>query len=376
MRILIPSLIVGVFAVGLGVGQGVGIMGSSAASQHPAAAWHGFQGRPFFGGWGMGRPAGGGALRPAGGPFVAGTVTAVSGDEITIKPLAMPAGGPAPAGAGSATTVELSGSTTINAGFGQKGTTSSIKVGTFIVASGTLSSDGKTLDASRVVVRQAGRMGLRRHMAVGPFTIGKVTGVTGDTITIQPLTLGGPTTANQTGVTTIQLTGSTTIRAGRGESGTASSITVGSYVVATGTVSSDGKTLSATQIMVQPQGLNGFHAGMAFGPRALGKVTAINGNSISIQPVSLHRPSARNDGSVTSVQLSGSTRIATGFRQAGTQASIKVGSYIFASGTLGADGKTLDASRVMVMEWTARNSGFLLPSNRGRGFGPGGFAWR
>ena len=48
------------------------------------------------------------------------------------------------------TTIDLSNSTTYTKGFGQSGSASDIKVGSFVIAQGTLSSDGKTLTATKL----------------------------------------------------------------------------------------------------------------------------------------------------------------------------------------------------------------------------------
>jgi hypothetical protein len=53
-------------------------------------------------------------------------------------------------------------------------------------------------------------------------------------------------------VTTITLTSSTQYFAGPGASATKADIKTGSFVIARGTLSSDGKTLTATQVMVLP----------------------------------------------------------------------------------------------------------------------------
>ena len=89
------------------------------------------------------------------GPRADGTVTTVSRNTITVK-----AGGnhgPSPSNEyDSVTTIDLSNTTTYTKGFGQSGSVSDIKVGSFVIAQGTLSSDGKTLTATKVMVAGAG----------------------------------------------------------------------------------------------------------------------------------------------------------------------------------------------------------------------------
>lgn len=83
-----------------------------------------------------------------------------------------------------------------------------------------------------------------------------------------------------------------------------------------------------------------FAAG-SMAKHADGTVTAVNGDTITVQ--------ADNDASnpneypsVTTIQLTGSTQ----YNVTGGKSAIKVGSHIVAEGTVSADGKTLTASQV------------------------------
>lgn len=97
----------------------------------------------------------------------------------------------------------------------------------------------------------------RPPMSLGPRADGTVTAISGNTITVKPDGDRGPSPSNEyNNVTTILLTSSTKYQAGPGQSGSAKSIKVGSFIVAQGTVSSDGKTLTATTVMV-----GGAHGG-------------------------------------------------------------------------------------------------------------------
>jgi Domain of unknown function (DUF5666) len=90
---------------------------------------------------------------------------------------------------------------------------------------------------------------------MGPRADGTVTAINGDTITVRADSdVGQP--GEYGNVTTIQLTGATTYEAGHDSATTAgkSSITVGSYLIAKGTLSADGKTLTASQASVMPNG--------------------------------------------------------------------------------------------------------------------------
>jgi len=82
-----------------------------------------------------------------------------------------------------------------------------------------------------------------------------VTAINGDTLTIAAGT--DPSGATEyTGVTTVVLTSATQYDAGHDSAGTISksSIKVGSYVIVDGTLSSDGKTLTATSLGINPSG--------------------------------------------------------------------------------------------------------------------------
>jgi hypothetical protein len=103
--------------------------------------------------------------------------------------------------------------------------------------------------------------GARFHGMVGgsPHADGTVTGINGNTVTIKADADNG--NGNEyTNVTTIQVTSSTQYATSPNSSSSAgkSSITVGSYILAEGTVSSDGKTLTATSVQLLPAGA---HAG-------------------------------------------------------------------------------------------------------------------
>jgi len=129
-----------IFTVGVVAGQIVGLPLSSAASKpsgqnNVATAPRPYAAHPGF------------SL----GPRADGTVTAVSGTTVTVK--ADGNRGPSPANEyDNITTITLTASTKYQSGFGQTGSAKSIKVGSFIIAEGTLSSDGKTLTATKVMV--------------------------------------------------------------------------------------------------------------------------------------------------------------------------------------------------------------------------------
>jgi hypothetical protein len=103
-----------------------------------------------------------------------------------------------------------------------------------------------------------------------------VTAINGDTITIKA-DADQAGSGEYTSVTTILLTSTTQYDAGRDNSTTASkaSITVGSYISAEGTLSADGKTLTASSVGLRPNGPGGgasfggnFQFGGGFQPNA------------------------------------------------------------------------------------------------------------
>jgi hypothetical protein len=188
-----------------------------------------------------------------------GTVTAVNGDTITVKADADRVGSTEYT---KVTTIVLSGTTKYRAGEGATTATKpAITTGEYIVAEGTLSSDGATLDATLVSVG----MGGPGHggpgpggRASGPHADGTVTAVNGDTITVKADADPSGST-EYTGVTTIVLTSSTTYDAGRDatSSTTKPTISVGEHIIAEGTLSSGGATLTATQVSVHTDGQGG-----------------------------------------------------------------------------------------------------------------------
>jgi hypothetical protein len=170
-----------------------------------------------------------------------------------------------------------------------------------------------------------------------PHADGKVTAVSGDTITVQAD--ADPAGSDEyTGVTTIVLSSATTYRG----TTTKASITVGANIVAEGTVSSDGKTLTASSIGLGGQGGHGGHGGHG-GPHADGSVTAVNGNSVTVKA---DTDAAGSDEytKVTTVLLTDSTV----YGGTTTKATILAGVDFVADGTLSTDGTTLTATHFSI----------------------------
>lgn len=161
---------------------------------------------------------------------------------------------------------------------------------------------------------------------------GKVTAVNGNTITVQPD--NDRAGSNEyTKVTTIVLTGATTYKGNT----TKASIVVGAMIVAEGSVSSDGTTLTATSVGVGGPG--GHHGRGPGGPHADGTIVSVSGNMLTVKP-DADSANSNEYTKVTTVLLTGSTQ----FRDSTTAASIVVGSEFNAEGTLSADGTTLTAT--------------------------------
>jgi Domain of unknown function (DUF5666) len=212
---------------------------------------------------------------------------------------------------------------------------------------GASSAAGTTASATPTAPHWMGRFGGQQR----PDAAGQVTGVNGDTVTITP----GGFRHDQSSVNTILLSSSTTYNQGFGPSAAAatrSSIKAGAFVIARGTLSSDGTMLTATEITVLPSAPTGGGFGHSGGfghmggPGADGTVTAINGNTITIKP---HTDRAGSqEGSVTSIVVSSSTQYDAGPGVTAGKDSVKVGGFVRAEGTLSAGGKTLTASLVSV----------------------------
>jgi hypothetical protein len=148
----------------------------------------------------------------------AGVVTAVNGSSLTVT-----------GASGTPHMVNIAATAAIT----QAGVTaqaSDITPNTVIVAAGTPNADG-SLNAIRVVIRAA-------HIA------GRVTAVNGSAITVQGA-YGATYTVNTSSSTVYATRHSRTLAAA-----TASTVTAGRRIVAYGALSTDGKTLTATRIVV------------------------------------------------------------------------------------------------------------------------------
>jgi hypothetical protein len=193
-------------------------------------------------------------------PTEAGVVTNVNGDTLTITGFD-----------GTTHTVTLNGSTRYQKA-GQSAAQSDVTTGTAIEVEGTLNSDG-SLSAVRVTIQT-------------PRLDGQVSAVNGSSYTIKGR--GGSTY-------TVASTSSTVYVNADGSAATASAVKSGVSISAEGTLSSDGKTLTALRIVILP-------ARGAFGPRGHGRFGGFGG-ALGTTPPSVTTPS------VTSFGASGSPSV-------------------------------------------------------------------
>lgn len=179
------------------------------------------------------------------------------------------------------------------------------------------------------------------NLARGPLGGGTVTAISGSTITVQH---GGP---NANGATsTVTVNGDTTYlssNAGKLALGALSDITVGSTIRAEGTADSNGNVTALLISVVAPQ--------------ADGQVTAVSGNTITIQG-----RGPLGQGATRIVTVGSGTQYVTGDPTSNTASSlgaITVGTHIHAEGTLNSDG-SLTATLVRVEQ--ARPAPSAAPS--------------
>ncbi len=179
------------------------------------------------------------------------------------------------------------------------------------------------------------------HGPMGGPGGGKVTAISGSTITVQR---GGPAANGAT--RTITVSGDTTYlvsNAGKLALGALSDLKVGSTIRAEGTADSGGNVTALLVSITAPQ--------------ADGQVTAVSGNTITIQDKG---PAGQS--TTQTVIVSGSTQYVTGDPASSTASSLSavtVGTHIHAEGTLNGDG-SLTATLVRVQQ--ARTAPSAAPS--------------
>jgi hypothetical protein len=122
-----------------------------------------------------------------------------------------------------------------------------------------------------------------------------------------------------------------------GNAAAVSDLTVGTAIVATGNLQSD-HSLLALRVSIQL-------------PSVVGKVTAVNGNSITIDDGNIEGPAP------TVVTSNSTVYGAKDSTSTASAASVMVGSYIVATGAESTDGTTLNAVRVTVLPADAQGVG-------------------
>lgn len=220
-------------------------------------------------------------------------------------------------------------------------------------ATSALAAAKKTAKTSKLTSRQATAQTTATPTAghaarnTNPHADGTVTAVNGDAITVQP-DADTNETNEYTKVTTIVLNSSTRYAAGRGQTTTTRpTITTSQRIVAEGTVSSDGTTLTATLVMVGSGG-HGGHGGHQGGPHADGAIIAVNGDTLTVK-ADADTNETDEYTKVTTIVLTSTTQYDNGpGSTTSTRPTFAVGQLIVAEGTLSADETTLTATRVSV----------------------------
>jgi hypothetical protein len=240
--------------------------------------------RKFAAGNGLGLGLGLGRL--GGRAFGKISITAISGDSISLK-----------TDDGWTRTISVTTDTKVFRGT-KAATAADLKVGDTILLRQKRNDDG-TFAITAIVVPV-------------PFAAGEVTAVDADTITIK---------ARDGSSKTIHVTASTTYHLGRGD-GTKADVKVGSTIAVQGDVDASDLTAAVVWVAV---------------PHIAGEVTAKTSSSITIK---------RRDGTSATIHISSSTTFRIrGKGAAATLADVTVGMRVEAEGALRADG-SMDASAV------------------------------
>lgn len=296
-----------VLALGVAIAVGVNAVPTLAASISgtptsgtPGLGHHGFRGRGGFGGPGMRGPGGG------------LTVTSVANGTISATQRN-----------GTAVTIHVTSGTTYTRA-GKTVAASAVAKGDSIAVKGQRNGDG-SVNATNVQI-------------VLPNYNGKVTAISGSTLTIQ----SGPNGATET----IHVLSGATIRRG-GQSAALSDIAVGDTISATGDLNGD-KSLNAEAIEINV-------------PRVGGAITAIAGADITIKDPFGGTLVVHTTASTSFVSITKGT--SGPVQNTITLAALKVGDTISASGTRNSDG-SLNALTVQQFP-----GGFGGPGRRGGTWG-------
>jgi len=180
---------------------------------------------------------------------------------------------------------------------------------------------------------------------------GQVSAVSGSTYTI-----AGP----QGSSLTIDATSSTTYVNADGSPADASAVKTGVFITAEGTLSNDGKTLTAQRITVgRPQGVagrglisvstsqGGFRTDLGTLPTPPDGATAGIGGQVSAVSGSTYTIAGPSGSSVT-IDTTNSTTYVNADGSSADASAVKTGVFIAAEGTFSNQGKTLTAQRITI----------------------------
>ena len=299
---------------------------------------------------------------PFSGTRIFGRISKISGSFVTVS---LPNHLFGPLERSAINQIQITAGTKVYTGHDVSTSPATLKVGSFVAATGTLTNQNTVVKATDVLVFSQPRMGMvpDRFSLGAPRVTGKVTAVTGNTLSITP-NIGWWT--RPLSVNRIVVTASTHYVSGPFQAASRSSIHVGSIVSVSGTLSSNGKTMTASTLNVEPAtphmvqpGMFGIHGSQRMPrlfsffrqPLAEGKVTAISGSNPTVLKV--ESPALFDTaGSLVYVDVSSKTQYLSGLDTKSSLPAIKVGSFIVASGTTSKGSKTLTASTVRLLPGT------------------------
>ena len=170
-------------------------------------------------------------------------------------------------------------------------------------------------------------------IVVLPRVAGVVTSVNGSTLTA---------TGRDAMPHTMNVSSSTQYRSG-GQTAALSGVSVGTAIVAQGSLNADG-SMNALRVQIVL-------------PHVAGKISAVNGSTVTVTDLW---------GTAHTIVTSSSTTYSAPFKGTASAASLTTGTRIIATGALGSDGKTLNAQRIVVVPaMNRRAGGFFGHSRRG-----------
>ena len=240
---------------------------------------------------------------------ISGTVTAINGSTITITNKK-----------GTLYTIDASSAKMRSAGEATP-SLSTLKIGDTIAVMGTVT--GNSVAAKTILEGVDFAKHGNKQMFNEKRIPGKITAINGSTITIE---VGGKT-KNATAQDFTVTTTSSTIFKKNGQAGTLSDLAVGQFISVAGTIDTNAKTITATEINSI---LPGTHAQLT------GAVLSISGNTFVLQT---------KDGTSHTIDAT-SAKVVTGFNRndQGTIAKLAVGDKVAVTGAPSSDNTTTIAT--------------------------------